>query len=884
MDNLNYLPDIYNITSTISEIQKKYIEEDETTLALGIYGYLNEVNANMLQNSIYLAAEYGNEALPVRSKFERTILTNAITYDIQDINAKPAKMTAMIGFLKSSIDNYLDKNEKFVLDRYSTIAIEQYEFHIDYDIIIERDTLLNKKVVYTARYDLSYENTLSDIINPYLRSPMVTNIQGDDYLFIICDIQQTSLAIESNRVITNNILESKTFDFDFENQLCTFNVFVTENGVKTELKPIYEGLPSTTEKFCYYTYIDQNTIRVKFDRESYQPALNCEIEVEVYTTLGSSGNFEYDKTILLPLQSDRFEYKNIKAILKPMTSSVDGSDKKSVEYLKKIIPKKMLARAGIINTKDLQNYFDMIDVDNRLIVFKKRDNQIERLYYAYLLAKDQDSNITPTNTININLNSEDFDVIYDDRYVLKPGRKIYYDKNMVGYYDQSRLPNNQELKPCDCGCGCLMSYETPVFTYSSPFITIINKQPLSISYYLDIINRSYVFTYDYINQKSVLQFISNGLNMYKNYLYEDNYVFTLNVTQNIDANDVLVTYEKDEEGNETDIIDKIFMTPVLTITSNNKTYYMIGEIVSYDENASNFGIEFRMESNNSLINKKNEIQILNLTENGEEEAKPVFINDKVDVGVLIFVDNSIDYVDSDSTYEQDIQIPSLKKTHVLVNKYTIKEDVYLFYNYSSTINSVCEVNYENTETELDESYNFTMYSIPLIRHDYINDIDRLDEFISYLQYRKAYIDKAQDVLEDSFNVDLKFFNTYGPSKLFHIGRNPEILDRTNLTLNFIVKLDVIGNYDVIYEIQDSIKEYIENINTLTNIHMSNICSYIKQKYDNDIDYIEFEGINHYNSNYQYIERLEPDILEDVPEFINVNLNDLMEPDINITVI
>lgn len=884
MANLNYLPDIYNITDTISEIQKKYIEEDDTTLALGIYGYLNEVNANMLQNSIYLAAEYGNEALPIRSKFERTILTNAITYDIQDINATPAKMTVMIGFLKSTIDTYLDKNKRFVLDRYSNIAIEQYDFHIDYDIIIERNTLLNKKIVYTARYDLSYNNTLSDIVNPYLRSPMISNIQGDDYLFIICDVQQTSFLSITNKVITNNILESKTFDFEFEDQLCTFNIFVTEDGVKTELKPIYEGLPCNDEKFCYYTYIDANTIRVKFDRNSYQPALNCEIEVEVYTTLGSKGNFTFDKTILLPLQSERFEYKNIKAILRSMTSSVDGSDRKSVDYLKKIIPKKMLARAGIINTKDLQNYFDMIDVDNRLVVFKKRDNQIERLYYAYLLAKDINSNIVPSNTININLNSEDFDVIYDDRYILKPGRNIYYDKNMIGYYDNNKLDMSEEMKPCDCGCGCLIAKNHTIFTYSSPFITIINKSPLSISYYLDIINRSYVFTYDYINQKSMLQFISDGLTLYKNYLYEENYVFSLNVTQNIDANDVLVIYEKDEEGKDTDVIDEILMTPVLTITSNGRTYYTIGEIISYDENASNFDIEFRVESNNSLINKNNEMQMINLIQNGNTDPEPVFINDKVDVAVLIFVNKKVDYVDGDSTYEQEIEVPSLKNDYVLVNKYTIKEDVYLFYNYSSTINSVCEVEYENTESQLEESYNFTLYSIPLLRADYINDIDRLDEFIEYLQYRKAYIDKAQDVLEDSFNVDLKFFNTYGPSVLFRIGRKGEQLDRTNLTLNFIVKLDVISNSEVIYEIEDSIKEYIEDINELTDIHMSNICSYIKQKYNNDIDYIEFEGINHYNSNYQYIERVEPDVLTEVPEFVNVNLNSDIEPDINITII
>ena len=34
-----YLPDIYKISETVKEIQSKFIEEEENTLELGIYGY-----------------------------------------------------------------------------------------------------------------------------------------------------------------------------------------------------------------------------------------------------------------------------------------------------------------------------------------------------------------------------------------------------------------------------------------------------------------------------------------------------------------------------------------------------------------------------------------------------------------------------------------------------------------------------------------------------------------------------------------------------------------------------------------------------------------------------------------------------------------------------
>ena len=147
---------------------------------------------------------------------------------------------------------------------------------------------------------------------------------------------------------------------------------------------------------------------------------------------------------------------------------------------------------------------------------------------------------------------------------------------------------------------------------------------------------------------------------------------------------------------------------------------------------------------------------------------------------------------------------------------------------------------------------------------------------------------AQEVLEDSFNVDLKFFNTYGPSKLFTVGRKGELLDRLNLSLEFIVKLDSISDIDCIADIKDDIKSYIEDINNISSLHMSNICHYIKQQYEETVVYIEFVRMNNYDSTYQYIERRDPDIMSEIPEFITIDLesnedDDILVPDINITV-
>ncbi|MFQ9066141.1 MAG: hypothetical protein ACLR5O_03040 [Romboutsia timonensis] len=42
----------------------------------------------------------------------------------------------------------------------------------------------------------------------------------------------------------------------------------------------------------------------------------------------------YSKILILPLESENYDYRNIKAIIRPMASSTNGRDRKSVNELK----------------------------------------------------------------------------------------------------------------------------------------------------------------------------------------------------------------------------------------------------------------------------------------------------------------------------------------------------------------------------------------------------------------------------------------------------------------------------------------------------------------------------------------------------------------------
>ena len=118
-------------------------------------------------------------------------------------------------------------------------------------------------------------------------------------------------------------------------------------------------------------------------------------------------------------------YALIYPLLQGLSSG--GKDKKSISDLKKIIPREASSRGAIINTTDLQNFFNSInDYECKLFFKKKRDNPFERLYYAYMLMR-KDGNVYPTNTISLRIKQDDF-VGHSgtNNLSINPGTVFYY--------------------------------------------------------------------------------------------------------------------------------------------------------------------------------------------------------------------------------------------------------------------------------------------------------------------------------------------------------------------------------------------------------------------------------------------------------------------------
>lgn len=879
-DKLN--ADIYNISEYVHNLKKQHFPVPEDTLLISTLGYLNSIMSKQIQNDIIISSERSNEIFPIKAKFEDSILTYAAMSDVKDINAIPAKMPCTIGILENDLLRNMVGN-KFVLDKDTKIMVENFEFHLDYDLEIVRNTTANGSNTYTAKYIILEKNELSDIDQPYLLPPNRIMENSDMFIFVVAHIRQVEFQYHYMNINSTSTIENKNFEFSYEGQLAHFDILVnTSEGKQFIINPLFDGtiIEDEDKYHCYYTYEMNNVIRVKFILSSYNPQLNDYITVRIKTTRGKEGVFKYTKDVFFTPESKKYSYNSLLMVMHPIGESEEGYDKKTIDELKKIIPREYLARGSISTDTDLENYFNNLNTEyNRLWFDKKSYNQFENIRYAYLLLKDNNLNVIPTNTVNLKMNLNDFDVISDDnndgtgdKYIIKPGTVFKYNSNTEYCTKDITEYTEEELN----------EIEKTEFLYTSPFMISINKRPLSVSYYLNTFSRKYYTNFDWINEASFVQFSVNTCTMKRQLLRDkDKYKFNFTMIQNTREDRGII--EKDDQGNfildENDHIKhnlKVFC--VFHGEDNSPIRYTEAKLVNYDEENKNFDMEVQLTTDDT-ININSNIKITNLKEVVTGNDLYAYLQNKCNMTIYVLAKVEAEYGRGDYV---DKIIPGLDG-YTLCNTYSLKNGLDFYINFSDIVSSIVKLNIEDDELDPENKIlYYTLKSVPMLRYSYYLSESRVEYFINQLYTKKIYIDHALTLIEGLSGIDFKLFNTYGPSRVFRVGYDKSNLNRTNLTLNFRMKFFMGADENLKDYVVSYIKLYVENLNNISDLHVSNLITSVKNKYP-DVEYIEFLGINNYGPVMQYIIKQEPENEFYVPEFLNINLNQLtMEPDINIS--
>lgn len=894
----NISNDIYDIVESVNNIQKRYIEdESEATLALGLYGFLADTEAKKIQTSVIMTGKLGNEMFPTRAQLTKNVLTHAIYNNIPDINAVPAQIMLNMGIKVRDIEDNLINN-RFIVDCKAPIFIGSYEFHFDYDIIIKRNNTStdpeNPTYVYSAQYDMSSENKLSNIINQYLKQPFVVRIGNDDYVIFQSVARQYTINETTDKVTSTSLIENKTFIFDYVNQLAWFDVYITDaSGNEKRLTPLFEGENiDNIENFCWYLYLDDNTVRIRFDSRSIVPALNSTIRVVAYTTIGSAGNFKYtkiDKTsegYYVDINSEKFGY-NISTYVIAVTDSANGNDRKNKAQLQKLIPKAAMSRGSITTEKDVDNYFNLIDDENnRLVLRKKVDNQLNRIWYGYFLLKDELGNIIPTNTIDININNASEYVVLDDhgKYILPAGTTIRYNtESKIGeVIDEGLIPESFSDE----------YYSSEYYYYMTIYNIIICPDPLFTGYTSTIIDRDSFFKFDWVNEDVPFQFVANRCNFRRKMLAEQSkYKFNFSIAQSI-ISQTYVTYYKDSyvdiDGNE--VVNETNNVKCILVLYNDDSPYRWLECKfnKCDPDTMIFSFSAELTTDNMLDSTDK----LKLTSTDEFPLMVAGYSDSSNYGyfdshikaklyILTRFTTDINDTAKAVVYDRadfDTIAPDAYEDYSVTNIYEVNEGLQIYEHFTEIVNSRIDITSIGQSQGVTQNLTYGIIGIPVVGYHYLYRGEEYVQFLFDAIYdRKAYIDYCLGLLENNMDIDFKFFNTYGPSDVYYIGdANKTKIGHIDLTMKF--RLSVKSTADVVTkdQIMASIKSYMEDLYDIGNWDAPTMITEIMNEYSDRINFLEFVNYNDFGLGIQHIWKLTDDHGVDIddsplvtPEFLNI---------------
>lgn len=856
----------------INEVAPTFFPEDVVNgYNIGLLGYTTDLFANVTEDVYNTIPILMKEFHPNIAQLPETIYNYASLFQEDNLFATPASMDTFILINIEDILRYATKRDinseysDFILDANTCIDVEDQKFLLDYDL---RITVKPYKgdYVYTASYITDYNNSISDIRNPYIKLQKI-NYSSSKYVGMLIKVRRVDVFENTYNILNNDKINVPTINFTFNDQLVNFEVFYKAPGSDNYIQLTKKLLHSHTIKtpFCYYRLKNHNTVEISFTtRENYfRPEFNSEIIVKYWTSTGDEGNFDLykgDNVVVRPTGA-KYEYNtSIPLFAIPQTASTGGRSAMTIDQLREKVTDNFSTVLSYTTEPDLQRYFNSFKyLYNQDIIFiKKRDDIFERLFSSFSLFRDENSNFYKTNTLNMDLAVSDFDSEYEQsgRRILKPGSIFNYrDENEKSYVCRNKDKSLHRL-------GKLTD-----FTYTNPFLMTVSKQGI-VGYYMNSLDKKIELDYEYINSNSLVQFICNNVYITRNALDGDNsyYIRLIMTATDKDIDSPII----DQEGNDT---GRIRVKIMLEDKSGKEMCYIDTHLVDFNPNTLMYEFAGRLDTDD-YISLSERLRVTNVKE----------ISDNQEYVTMIPMNNLT--INIHTFFKYDTHKESHAYTHLeglseftLTNSYTTeKQKVDLVYPINMMKSNM-------VYKKQGDNYRFHIKSVPLIRAADVLEHDRFMYLLDLLDKQFDYMSDILDKKTNNYSVDMKFFNSYGRSKNF--GVDDELLDlnTVNCGIHFKLATHYTPNVvELVFEMKMFIKDYFENINndTLNGIYISNLIQALENKFS-EIKYLKFVKLNNYDSSVQNIENKNPSLeslskqerLEYVPEFLNIELNDII---------
>ena len=890
---------LYQIKDTlVNQVAPKYLATDEMNMSsTGLFGYITEVLATIGEDGLNVTSMVFKECFANAAENPESLYLMAAIYQLDDLFAKAATMPFVLLVAEPDIISRGRANNNFTefnIDRRTIFKIDDKIFSLEYDISINTKKTKNG-YVHAVKYVTDHKKTISKVNSQFIQSK-VFRYEGQNYLAMAVNLRQYEFEEHNETIISNDKINVCSFDFDIgtDSQIAGFEAFYTPpGGVEIQLAKRLENTPKITEPFCYYTLPAEGVLRISFanDDRYFIPEFNSQLRVEIYKTNGTDGNFSKytgDNITIEPV-SDKYKEDNALILLGQVSSSsVGGKNKMTTDELRDAVIAAQ-STVKVYNTaSDLQLYFKkMVNASNTRIMFmKRRDDALIRLFNAFLLLINNDNVIIPTNTVDSIIEHEDIDAEYPEtfRSIVRAGKLYRYNEQVPGYMKIDRT-----LKITDD----LDKYEDD-FLYANPFLTVMSSSPVNVGLYLNSVQDDLMLDANEVNGNSFVQFMTSGLSITRNAMAgEMDYELKINVvpTTVTMIGDCITEIKQDMRVPEDakrfvnpvdgkEYIDNELIKVILCLEDKTvETCFIEFELYAFDKAAQQFRFRAKITTDD-YISTNSKLKLINsvcdLDKNVVYPEKFVPCKDVIGNIYTFFK-----YTDGTTNEPHKFSPKGIAEGYSFTNKYTTTSEPINFVIPLDSINAYMKYNrYIKDDGTMD--YNFKVCSVPMVKANYIKDTARFKEFLDIFTGINQYLNDEIDMLTNNFDIDIKFFNSYGKSKNYVVGENDK-LDKVNIKLKLEIKPYYTTDTEtLIADVKEFILDYVRGeFDTTGNnsIYISNLIRKLEVHFADKLEYIIYRGINDYDLS---VQKLEPDVNDDnigsfyssmedyVPEYINID--------------
>jgi hypothetical protein len=557
--------------------------------------------------------------------------------------------------------------------------------------------------------------------------------------------------------------------------------------------------------------VNDSTLRVFFSTSpaKFRPEFNSRIQVELLTTEGEAGNFNYLGNVAI--RDSFLEPIGYTLHTLPDIGITGGKNQLNFTETKKALIDKLRTRESYITEYDLDTLFNDIKAERirsnlEVKTVKIRDDFFRRIYSMYVLMRLSSGEVIPTNTVNLEI---PFDELQQRGFSINSGSIIVYDRETAKY----RLLRSNEIPDP-------YLYNNDSYVFTTPFLLNVdiaefpkvNSYVTTYSKTISLAAKLNSINYDTANQLNI-----NSYKLERNNLVDlDRFKLTLNVL--------------------TDVSDLNLIKPVAKLYSDN---VLVG--VAKLSNIPDTTTFYLNVLTSDSFNQLGEYIIENTF---YEPNNPAAVIPALAVNGQYRIDISV-YRDEFKTLD-DVPIVEYTGVDTIGFAEDVSELVYCPITLNQATNSV------------------VLERVPLVNGNfYFNDAYNRDMMATILQVFSAMRDATQ-LLENNTSLDVKFFNTMGVSRTF----TSDIVD---LRLKFQVKLRSGYSADLDAAIKKAVVALVEKANSALDkrFSTSNMCSALEKSFP-DIAYIQLYSVN--NANIQNVEvnpNQRTNTVDYVPEFLTV---------------